>query len=74
MLSKQIEQADRLEVLENEKRLRNQGSTFSQFAESEASTPLGRFNAISNPTIIGSKPSPATQYPQGPAWSAGDWN
>jgi hypothetical protein len=67
MLSRQEEQADRLEVLENDKRVK--GSTFSQFAESDA-TPLGRFSAISNPTIIGATKVP--NYPAGPAWCAGD--
>jgi hypothetical protein len=65
-LSKHEEQASRLEILENDKALRgasSQGSSFAQFAASEASTPLGRFSAISNPTVIGSTPTPASAYP-----------
>jgi hypothetical protein len=62
MLSRQQEQLERLEAVENERRLRNQGSTFSQFAESDAATPLGRFKEVSNPTVIG-----ATKVPQYPA-------
>jgi hypothetical protein len=57
--------ADKLEVLENEKRLK--GSTLNQFAQSEASEARGRFSAISNPTVIGSEPT--ARYPQLPASS-----
>jgi hypothetical protein len=61
MLSKQEEQQERLDVLRNDQRLRNPGSTFSQFAASEASTPLGRFSAISAPHVVGSESIP--KYP-----------
>ncbi len=67
MLSKHEEQAERLEWIENEKKLRNQGSTFSKFAESEATTPLGRFSAISSPVVVGSTPLP--KYEGAPNWS-----
>jgi hypothetical protein len=61
MLSKHEEQSERMEILRNEKRLRNQGSTFSQLAESDATTPLGRFSAISSPHVVGSESIP--KYP-----------
>jgi hypothetical protein len=61
MLSKHEEQAERLNVIENEKRLRNQGTTFSQFAQTDAATSLGRFSAISNPVVVGEKQIP--KYP-----------
>jgi hypothetical protein len=63
----QDEQAERREVLENEKRLREQGSTFAQFAASEADTPRGRFAAHERATVIGSEP--IVRYPQLPASS-----
>jgi len=65
MLSRQQEAAERLEVIENEKRLR--GSTLSQFATSEAETPRGRFAAISSPRIVGSTPIP--KYEGAPNWA-----
>jgi hypothetical protein len=70
MLSKQEEQAERLEVLENEKRLK--GTTLSRFGQSEADTPRGRFSEQGKSTQIGSTPNPASQYPKGPAWTAAD--
>jgi hypothetical protein len=73
MLSKHEEQAERREVIENDKALRgasSQGSTFHQFGNSDAATPLGRFSAISSPHVVGSEP--IAKYPQGPAWCAGD--
>ena len=60
MMSKHEEQNDRLEILENEKRLRDQGSTYMAHTHNDAG---GRFSAISNPTVIGSTPSPASAYP-----------
>jgi hypothetical protein len=69
-LSRQEEMDERKSILENDLRLRNQGTTFSQFAESDAATSLGRFNAISNPTVVGSGAVP--NYPAGPAWCAAD--
>src|SRR5689334_435662 len=68
MLSGQEEQAERLDVLKNDARVR--GSTFSQFAESDADTDRGRFTSHERSTVIGSSPTPASQYPAGPAWSA----
>jgi hypothetical protein len=69
MLSKHEEQADRREVIENEKRLRSsssdQGSTFLAHTHNDTG---GRFSAISNPTVIGTEATP--KYPQGPAWCA----
>jgi hypothetical protein len=70
MLSKQEEQDERREVIENEKRLRNQGSTFSQFAMSDADTDRGRFTTHEKSTVIGTTPTPASEYPAGPNWSA----
>jgi hypothetical protein len=63
MLSRQETQEERRGTLENDRRVREQGSTFSQFAESEASEPRGRFTTHSASTVIGSTPSPASQYP-----------
>ena len=68
MLSRQEEMAERKDYLENEKRLRNQGTTFSEFAQSDAATSLGRFGAVSSPRVIGEK-SPAAQYPAGSNWT-----
>jgi hypothetical protein len=50
---------EKADVLRND--LRNQGTTLSRFAESEAATSLGRFAAISAPTVVGSSQIP--QYP-----------
>ena len=63
MLSRQEEQEERKQVIANERRLRNQATTFSQFGESDAATSLGRFSAVSNATVIGSTPTPAAAYP-----------
>jgi hypothetical protein len=59
MLSKHEEQAERRDVLENEKRLR--ASTLSQFAQSEANTPRGRFAAHEQSRVIGTEAIP--KYP-----------
>jgi hypothetical protein len=61
MLSKQAEQLERREVLEND--LREQCSSFSQFAQSEAAEARGRFTAHEKSTVIGSTPTPASAYP-----------
>jgi hypothetical protein len=61
MLSKQEQQQERLDVLRNEQRLRDQASTLSQFAESDAATTLGRFSAISSPVVVGANAIP--KYP-----------
>jgi hypothetical protein len=66
MLSRQEEQLERRDVLENEKRLRgsssgasaHQGSTFLQHTHNDVG---GRFAAISSPTVVGEKAIP--QYP-----------
>jgi hypothetical protein len=65
MLSKHEEQAERRDVLENEKRLR--ASTLSQFAQSEAAEARGRFTAHEQSTVVGATPLP--KYPQLPASS-----
>ena len=67
MLSRQIEMADKLEVHENEKRLREQGSTFLAHTHNDVG---GRFAAISSPVVVGERQIP--NYPQGPAWCAAD--
>lgn len=67
MLSKQEEQAERLEILENEKRLK--GSTYMAHTHNDTG---GRFSAVSNPKVIGSTPNPAPHYPAGNAWAAAD--
>jgi hypothetical protein len=59
MLSRHEEQNDRLEVLENEKRLR--ASTLSQFAQSEAAEARGRFTAHEQSTVVGGSAIP--KYP-----------
>ena len=53
LLTKHIEEQQRLEVLRNDLRVRNRGSTLSQFAQSEADTPRGRFTAHEQSTVIG---------------------
>jgi hypothetical protein len=66
-LSRQEEMEERKSVLRNEQRLRNPGTTFSQFAESEATEARGRFTAHEQSRVIGSEPLP--RYPQLPASS-----
>ena len=68
MLSKHEEQAERRDVLENEKRLR--ASTLSQFAQADAAEARGRFTAHEQSKVIGSTLVP--QYPAGPAWCDAD--
>jgi hypothetical protein len=65
MLSKHEEQAERLEVLENEKRLR--ATTLSQFAQSEADIDRGRFTAHERSTVVGATPIP--KYEGAPNWA-----
>ena len=67
-LSSDEEKQDRLDYIENEKRLK--GTTFVAFAESDNSTPRGRFTEHSTASVVGSTPVP--QYPKGPAWCAAD--
>jgi hypothetical protein len=66
MLENQIDQAERLATLENDRKLREQqrGSTFHQHAQAQADEiNQGRFRATGVPNVIGSTPSPASQYP-----------
>jgi hypothetical protein len=61
MLSKHIEQLERLEVTENDKALRgasSQGSTYLAHTHNDVG---GRFAAISSPVVVGEKQIP--QYP-----------
>ena len=51
----------RRRVLQNDRRVREQGSTFSQFAQSEASEIGGRFAANERATVVGADPVPG--YP-----------
>ena len=67
MLSKQEEQQDRLEVLRNDRLVREQGSTFFAHTHNDVG---GRFAAVSSPQVIGSTPNPATQYPAAADWVA----
>lgn len=61
MLSAQIEMEEKREVLANERRLREQGSTLSQFAQSEAAEARGRFTAHEQSTVVGASSVP--KYP-----------
>jgi hypothetical protein len=64
MLSKHEEQAERLDVLKNEARLRSSssrahdGSTFLAHTHNDVG---GRFAAISSPVVVGTEPIP--KYP-----------
>ena len=86
MLSRQEDQRERERVLRNDQRVRQQQeqgsrvfaqdqslrrtSTFHQHALADADTPRGRFSAVENATVIGSKSGVASAYPAGPAWCA----
>jgi len=61
--SAQDEQAERHRVFAQDQSLRNQGSTFHQHAQADAETPRGRFSAVSNAYVVGSKPDVASAYP-----------
>jgi hypothetical protein len=65
MLSKQEEEQERRETLENDLRvLRERGSTFHQHAQSQASDlAQGRFAATGAPRVVGSTPDASAQYP-----------
>jgi hypothetical protein len=63
MLSKHEEQLERRETLENDRRVREQGTTFTRFAQSEAAESRGRFTAHDTSTVIGGTPTPASAYP-----------
>jgi len=60
MLSHQEEQIERRRVLENDKRIREQGSTFLAHTHNDLAG--GRFAAVGAATVIGSTAVP--QYPQ----------
>jgi hypothetical protein len=62
MLSKQQEQQQRLEVLHNDRDLRDQTGTYMSHTHSDAG---GRFSAVGAATVIGSTSVP--QYPQASA-------
>jgi hypothetical protein len=81
MLSSQEEQEDRRRTMQNDVRVReerrrmfadqsvpNLGTTFQQFAQSDADIDRGRFTTHERSTVIGS--SPTSVYPPGPAWCA----
>ena len=70
MLSKQEEEQERRETLENDLRvLRERGSTFHQHAQSAANdTGGGRFASLGAPHVTGSSAVPI--YPAGPQWTA----
>jgi hypothetical protein len=65
MLSKQEEEQERREVLENDRRVREQqrgGTTFHQYAESTRNDDLGgRFAALGPSSVIGA--TPILSYP-----------
>jgi hypothetical protein len=69
-LSRQEEMEERRQVVENERRVRKQGSTFAQFAQSDANERRGRFDAHEKSTVIGATSVP--KYPAGPAWCDAD--
>jgi hypothetical protein len=66
MTSRSDEQKLRRETLENDKKVREQGTTFHQFAESEANEPRGRWAATNEATVIGEVPIPP--YTAGANW------
>jgi hypothetical protein len=84
MLEKQIDQAERLAVMRNEQRVReeqgrvfapnqsepNQASTYHQHAQADADIPRGRYTAHQRSSVTGATPNPASLYPPGPAWCA----
>jgi hypothetical protein len=64
-----ISQREKRSILENDKRVREQGTTYSSFAEAFADEERGgRFAAINKTNVIGTAAAP--QYPEGPAWCA----
>jgi hypothetical protein len=65
MLSRQEEEQERRETLENDlKVLRERGSTFHQHGLAQADEiNQGRFAATGAPRVVGSTPTPASQYP-----------
>jgi hypothetical protein len=77
MLSKDEEQRDRRETLQNDVWVRTQtsaskGSTFRDHAEAEANQARGRYSAELAQTVVGSEPIPKyPTLPSGP-WSGED--
>src|SRR6516162_10947870 len=65
MLSKQEEEQERREVLENDRKvLEQRGSTYHQHGVAQADEiNQGRFAATGAPRVVGSTPNPASQYP-----------
>jgi hypothetical protein len=65
MLSKQEEEQERRETLENDLRvLRERGSTFQQHAQAQANELSGgRFAATGSPRVVGSVANASSQYP-----------
>ena len=65
MREDQIDQFERRATLDNDlKVLQQQGSTFHQHAQAQADElSQGRFAATRAPRVIGSTPTPASQYP-----------
>jgi len=61
--SAQDEQLERRRVFAQDQSLPNPGSTFHAHAQAEAQTPRGRFSAISNAYVVGSKSDVASAYP-----------
>jgi hypothetical protein len=67
MTSASDEQKLRKETLLNDRRVREQASTFYQFGASEANEPLGRFAATNKATVVGETPV-LPQY-AAPVWA-----
>jgi hypothetical protein len=66
--SQQADDKERREILENDRKVREQPATMHGFAQSELAQPLGRFtNAEGRQHVVGSTPGPS--YPTLPASS-----
>jgi hypothetical protein len=65
MREDQIDQAERRETLENDRKvLEQRGGTFYQHGLAQADElSQGRFATVGAPRVIGSTPTPASQYP-----------
>jgi hypothetical protein len=74
MREDQIDQAERRRTLENDRQLlEREGSTFYQDGLSQADEiSQGRFAATGSPRVIGSTPTPASQYPAASAHQSRD--
>jgi hypothetical protein len=66
-LSRFEEQEERRQVVENDRRVREQGTTFSRFAQADADINRGRFTVHEQSRVIGSEP--LARYPQLPGSS-----